>query len=141
MGYALSRAARTNLAMDMAKNGMIDKSVVKKIIEQGQFNMAFDENQEQVQYAKHENFGMAKGVLYPVGSHEPHDVHIDNHLGYLNGKEGSGLPDQIKQVFNQHIDTHKQVKQALLAGMAGLGGALPPPGAPPSLPAQGGGGG
>ena len=112
MGAVLGRAARIQLAMTMAKEGLIPKEILAKIIESGDLNRAFDHNSGDVNFAQVENYGMAKGMLYEPGKYEDHDAHTQEHKSFLNGAIGHKLDQVVKGMIDQHIAKHDLLKQA-----------------------------
>jgi len=130
MKPALSRAARTSLAMELAEKELIPGDMALKIMELGDLNALFDANSDHIQYAKVENMQMAKGIMVQPAPFERHKAHNEVHDQFLNSPEGRALPPEIQQIITQHMALHDQfMVQAAQAQMA-LGGATPE--APPS---------
>lgn len=135
IGPALSRSSKVQLGMEMAEKQLIPADMALKIMELGDLNIAFDRDADQLQYAKFENMGMAKGLLYPVGQFEPHRVHISEHKRFLNSPEAQALPPEVRKSVEDHITEH-EAREAVRQQM--MMGANPLPGSP--MPAGPGGG-
>lgn len=130
IGANLSRAAKVEIGMKLAELQMIPKDMALKIMELGDLNMAFDQEQPQIQYAQFENMGLSKGIMYPVGELEPHEIHIKNHRDFLMENYKS-LPPQIKQIFSEHINQHAAMASAAITGKPPAPGQGPGPIQPP----------
>jgi len=130
MTPALSRAAKINLGLKLAEQNLVPKEMVLKIIELGDINMIFDQDQDQTNFAKIENFMMSKGDILEPQQFEPHDLHIKEHTDFLRKWEGK-ISKEILLVIQQHMEIHKE----MLVAMVPPGG--PPDGGVPGLPPQG----
>jgi hypothetical protein len=131
MGVALSRATKVQIGLQLAEANVIPKDLALKIMELGDLNLVYDQDSDQVQYARFENMGMSKGIGYMAGEFEPHQQHIQQHQDYLNGPIGQKLPPEIKALLVDHIKQHKAL-EAMSQGQ-NLTGAATPPGGAPSL--------
>lgn len=132
MATTMGRGARIQMAMEMAKEGLIPKEILARIIESGDLNMAFDRNAGDVNYAQVENFGMAKGLMYEPGQFEDHDAHMFEHKQFLNSDVGHKLDPAVKSFFEEHVKKHEMIKQAAL--VEARTPMAPPPGPVPGLP-------
>jgi len=134
MGASLSRAAKSQLGLELRKEGLISKDTLMKILELGDINMAFDVDSDQISYARIENMGMAKGIIYNAGQYEPHQAHKAEHTEFLNSEIGQKLPLEIRQIFDQHIAEHDAFESPVAGGVMpqqDFGAPLPPSGVPP----------
>jgi hypothetical protein len=133
-GPHMSRQQKIDLALDMAEAGLISKDEALEIMELGDFNIIFESDQAQKQYATFESMGLAKGIGYPVGQAEPHLVHIKEHQRYFDENEATMTPEGRAQL-TAHIESHKAFVAAAAQGMPGGQPPVTPPGpagAPPA---------
>jgi len=76
-----------------------------------------------------------------VAMEDDHDIHIDTHNRYRVSHEYRYLPEQIRQIFDQHVAEHENFRGQQVQGFAneqnlllnqteGAGGGAPPPKAP-----------
>lgn len=132
---ALSRGEKVDIALQLAEQELIPRDMALKIMELGDLNLLYDQDQDQTSYAEFENMGMAKGVMYPVGKLEDHHVHVQVHQKFLNSPKAQMLPPEVRQIFEAHILEHEQLD---LLAQQQLGMApLPPAGAGPVIPGGG----
>ena len=47
--------------------------------------------------------------MSPVYPHEDHPIHIDEHMEWMRSPEWYELPDDIKQLSQQHLNMHLQM--------------------------------
>jgi len=121
MQPALSRGAKIQIGLKLGESKIISPDKALKIMELGDLNIAFDEDSDQQEFARMENFAMSRGEVIEPSSYEPHDVHIQEHEGFLR-RWASKLPTDIRQLFQQHIEITKELAQLTAS-----------PGSPPSV--------
>ena len=90
--------------------------------------------------ARRENYEMSKGEVGDPRWHkiDNHDIHEMEHQRYMKTKRWEMLPDNIRKIFEQHVQLHKNLRaeaQAAEIKMAGAQSraemALGPGGTPP----------
>jgi hypothetical protein len=81
---------------------------------------------------------LAPPPIVPVQTWQNHAIHIDVHNTYRKGTEFDMLPDQTKQLFEQHVQLHQQamMQQQMQAGMLGAPQSQGMPGIPPDMAQQ-----
>lgn len=141
-GSHMSRGQRIDLAFKMAEAKIISPEKALEIMELGNIDAIYDQDSFQKNYSQTENMGMAKGIMQMVGPLEPHDVHIREHLEFINST-GVSLPPEIAAVFKAHIDEHKAAQMEAMAPsgpMSPEGAGAPPQNLVPPPPAGAGAG-
>lgn len=80
-------------------------------------------------------FGEPTGEQYiiTVNSFDNHEEHIKTHQGYMKTQEWELLPDDVKQIFEDHVDEHKKelVKEMMYSQQG-----VTAPGGQPEQPIQ-----
>jgi hypothetical protein len=100
------------------------------------------DNARDIRLARNESFTIAEGVPTQANSWDNHDIHIREHNNYRKTVEFQRLPMQTKQMFEFHVQQHKQLRiqmlgeelqsQELAAAVAnGTGFQIPAAGAAP----------
>lgn len=104
-----SRAAKQAHIMELVKMGIIPPDRGLQFLEMAETARLYEEMQVDVRQAQRENLKMSNGDESPVNNWDDHMVHIMEHDGYRKRQEFEQLPDQMKEIFNMHVETHKQV--------------------------------
>lgn len=120
-----SRAAKQAFIMELGKNGYIPPEKVLQYLEMTESARMYEEMQIDARQAQRENYMMAQGMNVYPNTWDDHIMHIAEHNNFRKTQEFENLPDEIKQLFEMHVQLHTQV-----AGQ--MGGQMLPPGAIPS---------
>lgn len=143
----------------------VHREVIIKALDQYHLNAVFDEDEQDRNWAVRENDMMRMGKWTQPKDFENHAIHIHTHDRFRKSDAYRALPEQLQQLFDEHVAMHKQLavyaaqekiqatvmaqapaqeaeiqaQQASKAPPPGAGGA--PPGAepPPGAPAPEGG--
>jgi hypothetical protein len=88
--------------------------------------------------------GVNPPPMVPVNTFDDHQAHIDTHNKFRKGQAFDNLPEEIKQVFEEHVAMHIKALQAQMMppmqGQTPAGPQLPPgEGTPPGGAIQGAG--
>jgi len=148
-GSALStsKAARQAVIMDLMNNGHIDPMTGLERLEMGGLEKLYDELQKDKRQAERENMKMKvgepiKAIPPPQPGEDPqgafaaafapntwdnHQAHIQTHDSFRKTSEFEMLPDEIKMMFEIHVQTHQQ---AVMAQSMPLPGQAVDPNAP-----------
>jgi hypothetical protein len=125
--------------MDAMKNGFIDPAVGMQRIDMGGLDKLYEDLQLDQRQAQRENIKMSTGqplnqtpgFEFSPNAYDNHALHVDFHNRFRKQQQFEILPDQLKQIFEQHVQLHQQ---ALMATM------MPPdpnnPGPPVGNPQQ-----
>jgi hypothetical protein len=129
-----SKAAKQAFIMDMMKMGFIDPQKGLEVMDMGGINKIYEQIQVDQRQAQRENLRMSKvteqlleesDMLYqqnieqvggdptappplivPVNTYDNHKVHIEVHNNYRKGQAFEVLPQHVKKLFEQHVQSH-----------------------------------
>lgn len=84
--------------------------------ELGTLNRAVDHTEKQRIRAENENTRMVRyqEVIEPW-EHERHDIHIEEHLGYMGRPEWYEADEEVKQITLTHLEMHRMMQMAAVA--------------------------
>lgn len=120
-GLSGSRAARTEQAMLLWQNGVIqDPEIFAEITEIPVESIA-PQRAYDIRLARNENLEIAggdKGVAIRPNSWDDHDVHIREHNNYRKTSDFSALSKEHKQKFEFHVKMHEEMLLAYLQSEA-----------------------
>jgi len=126
---ALSRGQAIRIAMDLLENRAIDTAQALKVMQLGTLDVIFDEGSDHLNFSGFENFQMAKGIRVAPGEFEDADIHIANHVRFLNSPAGLRLSPEIRSIIVEHIKATQALKaqQHPISDVQGApgGGAAP----------------
>lgn len=122
---ALSRAAKVQIGLKLGEAQLIPPDQVLKIMELGDLNIVYDQDADQINFAKMENFSMSKGEVEEPNFYDIHPLHAKEHEDFLRRFSGK-LSPEVVSIIQQHVQIHKEMDAAAGAG----GGAPGAPGAP-----------
>lgn len=127
-----SRVARQEFVMQLWGAGIIrDPRVVLRLLEFGNVEGLYEDINLDTAQAQRENEMLKQGQPVEVEDFHNHDIHIYEHDKFRKTAEYDTLPPEIKQLFRQHVEAHRQAMlQAALGGMT----APPEPGGPMEQP-------
>lgn len=146
-----SKAAKQAFVMDLIKlfPQYADKGL--ELLEIGGIERIYEEYLTDKRQSQRENIKMSSGVPVEANDWDNHQVHIDIHNTFRKSQEFEMLPDEIKVMFQQHVDLHYVASglkaapgMALMPGGMGMGGdpsvmgqfPVGIPGVPPQDPSQ-----
>lgn len=133
-----SRAARQQRTLEAIQAGAIDPvkhhDKVIRMLEMGDVNEIWEEQDADIQKARRENKKLLAGVFVPVDTFDDDIPHMAVHDRVRKSVEYEQMPPQIKAIFDAHCNMHLD-KQRALAGMGAAAPSAQPAGAPP-VPGQ-----
>ncbi len=101
------------------ETGRTDDSKLLEMLEFGDVNMAMDSKRLEKVKSNEQNIKMSMGQPQPVEFFELHNVAIETHTEYMLSSEFDILPEQIKELFKQHLQQHamyiQQAQQVQIA--------------------------
>ena len=137
-----SKAAKQAFVMDLMK--LFPQYAEKgfELLEIGGIEKIYDDFLTDKRQAQRENMKMAEGVDIQPNDFDNHAVHIEIHNKFRKSQEFESLPDEVKQVFQLHIDMHYVAtgqKPAVGLPLMPMGGPMDPameglPGGPVGMP-------
>lgn len=121
-----SRAAKQAFLMELAKMGILPPDRLLRYLELTESARLYDEAQVDQRQAQRENFMMAGGHQIFPNTWDDHAMHINEHNEYRKSQEFENLPDEIKIIFEQHVQIHQMVAAQMMGGMMPPGGIMNP---------------
>lgn len=119
-----SKAAKQAFVMDLIKMQIIEPQKALEMLELGGIERVYEDYLVDVKHAQRENIKMSDGQPVEPNDFDNHEIHIDQHNKFRKSQEYEALPDQIKQMFQEHIDVHYMAT----GQKSGVGMPLMPPG-------------
>jgi hypothetical protein len=109
-GLAKSRAAREDQVYKMIEGGIItDPEIAAELLDipvgTVMPNKSFD-----IRVARNENMTMADSTPVVPNSWDDHEIHIREHNMYRKTSEFLSLPEDAKNMFEFHVETHEQLQ-------------------------------
>lgn len=103
-----SKAAKQAFVMDLIKMGVIEPQKALEMLDLGGIERVYEDYLTDVRHAQRENIKLAAGdqAATQPNDFDNHAVHIDAHNKFRKGQEYESLPDEIKALFQQHVDLH-----------------------------------
>lgn len=145
-----SKAAKQAFLMELGERGWIPPDKVLQYLDMAEAGSMYQELQIDIRSAQRENVIMAQdwaellmsaidpdteipmGTL-PVSDWDNHQVHIEYHNQFRKLQQYEELPEKAQEVFQLHVDLHRQLSMAQL-GMNPEPGAITPAEIDPSIP-------
>jgi hypothetical protein len=107
-----SRVAKQEFIISLWEQRIIqDPKVVLKLLEFGDVEGIYDDIDLDTSQAQRENELMKQGQYEEPEDFENHEVHIYEHNKFRKTEEYDALPDEIKQLFAQHVAVHQSFLQ------------------------------
>jgi hypothetical protein len=134
-----SKAAKQAFVMDLLKMGLIPQEKGLEMLDIGGIEKVYEDYLVDVRQAQRENQKMMQGMTIEPNDFDTHQVHIDVHNKFRKGQQYEALPEQLKEIFQMHVQAHVE---AMTTGLQ-PGGVFPqdsPDAMPPDPNAPGGGG-
>lgn len=104
-----SRAAKQAFITDLIDKGVIPPERGLKYLEMAETTRLYEEMQLDSRQAQRENLRMKLQEDVPVNEWDNHELHIMEHDNYRKRQEFERLPDEIKEIFQNHVSQHKQI--------------------------------
>lgn len=139
-----SKAGKQAFVMELMKMGFIPPEKGLEMLDLGGVERVYEDYLVDVRQAQRENQRMMEGEQTMPNDFDNHQVHLEVHNKFRKGQEYEALGDEVKQVFQMHVQLHSMAMQS---GML-PGGIMPPmmpedpndpngmPGGMPGDPAQ-----
>lgn len=117
----VSKAAKQAFIMDLMKMGFIDPNKGLEVMQIGGINKIYDQINVDRRQAQRENLRMSKVTAemlmeqmqinpnqlpVPVNSWDNHKLHVEVHNNFRKGQKFEALPDEIKALFEAHVQQH-----------------------------------
>lgn len=101
-----SKAAKQAFVMDLIKlfPQYADKGL--ELLEIGGIERIYEEYLTDKRQAQRENIKMSAGAPVEVNDWDNHQVHIDIHNTFRKSQEFEMMDDQLKMMFQEHVDMH-----------------------------------
>lgn len=112
----ISRAAKQAFIMELVDKGIIPGDKALRYLDMGETARLYDEIQLDAKAAQRENMRMSLGQETSVNSWDNNEIHIMEHNNFRKTQEFESKPDQIKTLFEQHVQMH----QMEMAGAMGM---------------------
>lgn len=81
--------------------------------------------------------GQPLQYIITTNSFDNHEVHIEVHQNYMKTQEWEMLPDDVKRIFEDHVDEHKkEIIKEMHYSQMGAASQMPTPGDPNQQPIQ-----
>jgi len=138
-GLARSRAAKEEQVYRMVELGIIqDPQIIAELLDVPTGTISPSKAAD-IRLARNENLTIAANEAVKPNSWDDHAIHLREHNNYRKTQDYLMAPDEVKQKFEYHCQTHEDLememlqkavaKQQLLmaAQPAGGGGEAPPP--------------
>lgn len=104
-----SRIARQQTIMELVDKGMFpDKKKAMEFMDLGDIEGMYDDLEMDQAQADRENDSMRTGKQATVEDYQDHETHVYEHNSYRKSEEYEELPQEIKDVFKQHVITHQE---------------------------------
>lgn len=138
-----STAAKQAFIMELMEKKYITPEQGLRYLNMSETGRMYEELQVSARHAQRENLKMSQGQTIPTNTYDEDEIHLLEHNMYRRRQAFENLPDEVKIVFENHCEEHKQ-KIALKQGTPiAPGEPIPPPppegSAPPASPNGGGG--
>lgn len=109
-----SRAAKQAFILELAKMQMIPPTAALKYLEMSEVGRMYEEMQKDARQAQRENLKMSFGNEVPINSFDNHQAHIAEHNSYRKTQQFEILSDEIKTLFERHVEGHKMQAAAAM---------------------------
>lgn len=150
-----STAAKQAFIMELMDKKWVTVEQGLRYLNMSETGRMYEELQVSARQAQRENLRMAQGEELPTNSFDEDQVHLAEHDMHRRRQAFENYPDEVKIIFENHVQEHKQ-KIGLQQGTPiapgeqlppppsepggsssasppGGGGPPPPPGAPPEM--------
>lgn len=129
-GLPLSRAARQQNILDLARQRMLDpvldRELIFRTLQLGGKEELFEEKQFETTYSKNENRGMMRGDQHQVMDFHDHNIHLKVHNRFRMTADYRNLNKPLKDVIDEHTEMHREIAAKMYAdaqrAMLQLGG-------------------
>ncbi len=119
-----SKAAKQAFITDLAKTGFITPQQALKYLEMPEASRLYEETQLDYRQVQRENERMLQGEEVPINTWDNQLVHVEEHNKARKRQSFEMVDDNIKQIFEAHVEMHKEKikfdmqQEAMAQGMA-----------------------
>lgn len=106
-----SKAAKQAFIMELLDRQVAPPARLLRYLDMAEVGKLYEEIQVDARQADRENLKMAEGQPVAPNDYDNHEIHIEQHNTFRKKQEFEMLPDQVKQIFQQHVQMHQQVLQ------------------------------
>lgn len=101
-----SKAAKQAFIMDLMKNQLIPPDKGLELLDLAGVDRLYEDLQTDIRQAQRENMRMGVGQSLQINTWDNHQIHIDRHNQFRKSEAFEALPDQVKAIFEAHVQTH-----------------------------------
>lgn len=112
-----SRAAKQAFIMELSDKQLIPPNRTLRYLGLAETGRLYEEMQRNVRQAQRENLKMMKGMPVMPNTWDEHEEHVAEHNNFRKGQEFENAPDEIKMVFEQHVQLHQMQIQQMMQQM------------------------
>lgn len=102
-----SKAAKQAFVMDLLKMGLIPQDKGLEMLDIGGIEKIYEDYLVDTRQAQRENQRLMQGEAVEANDFDNHQAHIDIHNKFRKGQQFEMLPDNIKQMFQDHVAAHQ----------------------------------
>lgn len=128
-----SSAAKQAFIMEMMEKQYITVEQGLRYLQMGETTRMYEELQVSARQAQRENLRMTHGEQVSVNTWDEHDIHMQEHNVFRRRQAFERLPEEVKVLFEQHVQIHTQMIGQAQGTPIMPGQPLPPP-VDPSAP-------
>lgn len=136
-----STAAKQAFIMELMEKKYITPDQGLRYLNMAETGRMYEELQVSARQAQRENLRMSNGEAVTPNTYDEHAIHVVEHDMFRRRQAFERLPDDIKALFENHVQMHKQVMGLAQGTPIAPGEQLPPPpdGSAQSASPEGGG--
>lgn len=131
----VSRAAKQAFITELGKMGWIQPDRAMRYLDMAETGRLYEEMQIDYRQQQRENLKMMQGMEITVNTWDNHEAHIIELNTYRKKQAFENAPDEVKVMFEQHFQLHKQMLIQEQGGM--ISPESPLPGGNPQRDSQG----
>ena len=120
-----SRAAKQAFITQLGQMGWITPDRALRYMDMAETGRLYEELQIDVRQAQRENLRMLAGEQVAVNTWDEHTQHVMEHNNERKKQKFENSSDQVKQLFEQHVQMHQMVMAQNMAQIQGGMGAGP----------------
>lgn len=129
-----SKAAKQAFLMDLMKLGLIPPEKGLEMLGLGGIEKVYEEVLIDTRQAQRENQRMSEGEQIPCNTWDNHELHVQVHDKFRKSQQFEALDDNVKAIFEAHVQTHQQVLADQAPPTDEQGNPVQDPGAPQESP-------
>lgn len=113
-----SFVARQQFILSLVDRGLIqDRERIMKLLEFTSEDDLYESTEYDELNARAENQAMAEGQMVMANDYDDHMRHLKAHDAFRKNPEYKQLPQEVQQIFLQHINFHREFVSIMMAGM------------------------